>query len=220
MIKKSPITRWFTYVALLIIGVSCAPSATRFPTNLTTVSKTEQVTEIDILPITKSVNGVDVEFISFERGGAYLATKICYEPPSTGGEWHPDSTVLIIENQEVPNSSISWGTKSDRPDGYLCSDIEFPVGVSPNLGKVELVVEHLETQVTKYDCAKAQKKLDEAKLGVVVKCDEIGSANYAVSNMPKDLSDEETSQLMKTVEDAFADTVEGPWKFVFTVQQP
>jgi hypothetical protein len=207
------------YALALGLMVSCALLTPKQSLTVPALQVTEQAAgEVDTLPATHSVNGIDIEFASFKREGAYLTAKVCYELPNPEA-WRLDETTLIIENQAIPSQSVLFTTVSDRADGFLCGEINFPVGVSPNLGRVELVIGRLKTDPhDNPDCAKAQKKLDEANTGIVIKCNSSSNSfSYQIVSRPKNLSVEEVFEL---VGDAFSDIVSGPWRFAFLVQQP
>jgi hypothetical protein len=124
-----------------------------------------------------------------------------------------------VDNQEIEYSRLSWNRVSDRPDGFLCSEIYFSVGEKPDLGEIELVIGQLETEVIEYDCTKAQKKLDEAKIDVIVECYEDPTKHFGIEKWPKNIREEEIFDLIDIVEDAFSDIIQGPWIFVFEVHE-
>jgi hypothetical protein len=207
----------FFKLCFLIIGfvAGCAPLAVE------ETSTPEAVIKVDSFPVTQTVNDVTVTFNGFERDVAYLKTNVCFEQPHKEN-WYSDrdKTFLVVEGQQIPVNKQSF-LPIEGVEYLLCGDIEFPVGVSPNLGEVELVIGQLINFVPEPDCEKAQKKLDEANSGIVVNCD-IPSifgdvSGFGISKKPENMSEKEAFAI---AEEAFSDTAKGPWRFSFVVQKP
>ncbi len=211
--KTSSIARGITCLALVFFA-SCTPESSTTPT------KTPRPTiKINSFPTAITIDDIDIEFSGYKRENEYLTIEICYEPPSKE-KWMFDDVTLKIENQEVPATWFSFDSGTGRADGFNCGSLSYPIDSIPDTGKAELSIGQLQTDSDNYDCDKAQKKLDEAKMGIVVTCDlsSFGvDSGFGILEKPQSMSDEEAYELVK---DAFSNTIDVAWKFSFTLEKP
>lgn len=133
-----------------------------------------------------------------------------------------DDVTLKIENQEIPATWFLFDSETGRADGFNCGNLSYPNDLIPESGRGELSIGQLQTEVRsdERNCDVAQKKLDEAKTGIVITCDlsSFGvDSGFGILEKPQSISDEEAYKLVK---DVFSNTIQVDWKFSFTLDKP
>ncbi|MCC7119154.1 MAG: hypothetical protein IT310_11555 [Anaerolineales bacterium] len=173
-------------------------------------------------PVVQNVKGVKMEVIGTSNEGAYFTVDVCYDLPDNkvdfmlGGQY-PDYITLSTANETIPVYEIAkiGDFYKDSNGNYIkrCDHLRFPISPDSKLENVTLTISRVATTPAEIlDCAKGQKKLDEAKQGIKVKCsdgsDHIGG--FQIIEKPKEMDDITADAIAA---DAFIDIVEGPWVF-------
>ena len=177
--------------------------------------------EITSFPGTLKLDNLALEFMGYEFHDHNLLIEICFKPPSEG-DWFFGDTNLKIGDQEFQNSGISRNPEPGREDGFECETIIYEVNNSmiPST-KAELSIGRLEHHVNLYeqDCETAQEHLDEAKTGIVVRCDPSMPGAFTVSRRPTSMSKEEAF-LIASDAISYSEAIPLNWKFTFLVEKP
>lgn len=184
------------------------------PTNLSTLQTQ--------YPVTQNVKDIIVEVIGTSTEGDYFTVDVCYDLPNNkvdfmiGGQY-PDYITLSSANEIIPVYEIAkiGDFYKDSNGKYIkrCDHLRFPISPDNKLGNLTLTISRIATTPAEIlDCAKGQKKLDEAKQGIEIKCsddsDHVGG--FQIIEKPKEMDDIMADAIAA---DAFIDVVEGPWVF-------
>jgi hypothetical protein len=238
--KKSPsilvLLGYFTAIAVAIVAIvvyfqprtvsasSAQPVAQSDPNPA--IAKIIVRTNISVqqtqYPVIQNVKGVKVEVIGTSNEGDYFTADICYDLPGNkvdfmiGGQ-SPDYITLSTANETIPVYEIDkigdFYKDSNGKYAKRCDHVRFPISPDSKLDNVTLTISRIATTPSEIpDCAKGNKKLDEAKQGIKVECgngsNHIGG--FQVIEKPKGMDDLTAASIAA---DAFIDVVEGPWVF-------
>jgi hypothetical protein len=177
--------------------------------------------EITSFPSMLEFGNLNIEFMGYEFRDHNLLIEICFKPPSESN-WFFGDTNLKIGEQKFKNSGVSRNPEPGRKDGFECETIIYEVNNSiiPST-KAELSIGRLEHHVNIYeqDCETAQEHLDEAKTGIVVKCDPSMPGVFTVSRRPASMSKEEAF-LIASDAISYSEAIPLNWKFTFLVEKP
>ena len=211
--KKSALLRIVLCVPIALLASCVSPSP-----NSTEASLPVEITSF---PHTLKTDTIHAEFSGYEVHDHSLWITTCFESPSEG-DWFFGDISLKIDGQELQNSGISRDPAPGRADGFECETIIFDKDdqIIP-AGNAELTVGRLElfTPVEEWDCRIAQKHLDEAKTGIVVKCNIPVAGAITVTKKPAFMSDEEA--LLKASNAlSYSEAIPLDWKFSFLIEQP
>jgi hypothetical protein len=208
--KTSLLARIIPFFAIALLA-SCSPNSPK----ATEISS--PIIEVISFPMAIKIDDINLEFSGYRRVSNILAIEICFAPPSQE-RWLLDNVVLEIDNQEIPYTSLFSDTKTGRADGFSCGIVSYPIDRIPDSGKAEWSIGQLRTVVfssnAQRDCDKAQKKLDEAKTGILITCD---SSGFEIFEKPQTMSDNEAYDL---IQDAFSNTIQVNWRFSFLFDKP
>lgn len=178
-------------------------------------------------PVVQNVKGIKVEVIGTSNEGDYFTVDVCYDLPNNkvdfmiGGQY-PDYITLSTANETIPVYEIAkiGDFYKDSNGKYIkrCDHVRFPISPDSKLENVTLTISRIATTPAEIlDCAKGQKKLDEAKQGIKVKCsdgsDHIGG--FQIIEKPKEMDNITADSIAA---DAFIDVVEGPWVFELNIK--
>lgn len=177
-------------------------------------------------PLVQEVNGIKMEVTgtaieAIEASeGKYFTADVCYDLPSqktdyefTLGGQTQSSIVLTSANETIKIYAwkIIGGYDKDVNGNFQgnCARLYFPIASSTNLDNLTLTISRMSTPVADLpDCDKAQKKLDDEKKKIKVKCNNGGG--FQVSEKPDDMSEQDAREAAL---EAFIDIVDGPWIF-------
>jgi hypothetical protein len=198
-------------IVLLVGCVSQSPSSMEISTPIA----------ITYFPSMLKLDNIDIEFIGYEFQDHDLSIVICFKPLSDG-DWFFGNTNLKIGDQEFQNSGVSRNPEPDREAGFECETIIYDVSnsVIPS-GKAELTIGRLgrHLNIDERDCKTAQEHLDEAKTGIVVKCDPAIPGVFTVSKQPVSMSDE-AAFLLANDAFSYSEAIPLNWKFSFLIEKP
>ncbi|MCC7119149.1 MAG: hypothetical protein IT310_11530 [Anaerolineales bacterium] len=174
-------------------------------------------------PLTQKVNEIKMEVTGTgieTTDGEYFTADVCYDFPEqktdyefTLGGQTQSSIALTTANETILIYSwkIMSGYDKDANGNFQgnCARLYFPISPSTSLDDLTLTISRISTPLADFpDCDKAQKKLDDAKKEIKVKCDKSGG--FVVSEKPDAMSKQEARE---TALEAFIDIVDGPWIF-------
>lgn len=171
-------------------------------------------------PLVQEVNGIKIEVTGTAIEDEYFTADVCYDFPSkktdyafTLGGQTQKSMMLTTADETI--LIYSWkiisGYNQDKDGNFQgnCARLYFPISPVTNLDNLTLTISRMSTPLSDIpDCDKAQKKLDDEKKKIKVKCNNGGG--FQVSEKPDDLSEEEAREVAL---EAFIDIVDGPWVF-------
>lgn len=171
-------------------------------------------------PLVQKVNEIKMEVTGTAIEDEYFTADVCYDFPSKktdyvftlGGQTQKsialtttDETILIY------SWKIISGYDQDKDGNFQgnCARLYFPITPVTNLDNLTLTISRMSTPVSDIpDCDKAQKKLDDEKKKIKVKCNNGGG--FEVSEKPDDMSEQDAREIAL---EAFIDIVDGPWIF-------
>ena len=133
----------------------------------------------------------------------------------------PEDTFVIIDGEKTSLSGfgiIYYRTSYKGGNSHRCDALNFPVA-NPNIGKMSLTINEFYTSVPEVpDCAAAQKKLDEAGMGITFTCNSgPGFFGYDITQKPENMSDNDARTI---VFDSFSSHAKGPWVFEINMPTP
>lgn len=163
----------------------------------------------------QQVNGIEIEIVNKQLMGNFLLVDVCYQLPSDA-DWllstHPEDITLTIGDTTILHSGWKDLDETTKSNGnkMRCDRISFQVNRQDDLSRFVVTINHLVTSAPESpDCDKAQAKLDKRNTGIKIKCSKTESSfSYEVTKKPGNISDYE---LRQSIENAFSDTVDGPW---------
>jgi hypothetical protein len=168
-----------------------------------------------------TLNNIVMEFSGYEAHKFDLSIDICFAPPKEG-QWFFGDITLKIGNQEFQDFGVGRNPNPGRADGFECEAIQYTVAdqAIPS-GEAELTIGRLGrfVDVDQRDCKTAQKHLDEAKTGIVVKCHPTIAGAYTVTTKPPSMSEEEAILIAHDAL-SYSEAIPLDWKFVFVIEQP
>jgi len=226
----------FTVITVAIVAIvvyfqprtvsasSAQPVAQSDPTPA--IAKITAPTNISTLqtqyPVVQNVKGVKVEVIGTSNEGDYFTADICYDLPGNkvdfmiGGQ-SPDYIILSTANETIPVYEIDkigdFYKDSNGKYAKRCDHVRFPISPDSKLENVTLTISRIATTPAEIpDCAKAKKKLDEAKQGIKVECSDGSNhiGGFQIIEKSKEMDDITADSIAA---DAFIEVVEGPWVF-------
>lgn len=162
----------------------------------------------------QQVQGLDIEITSYERANEFLFVNLCFQLPNDA-DWllsrYPEDVALTIAGKTILHSGFAEiDTKVDSKGNktHRCDKVTFMIDPQEDLQNFTLTVYGLSTSMPEIlDCDKAQAKLDKKASGVKIKCK---NNSYEVVDKPSTLNPKD---LLKEVEGAFVESIEGPWVF-------
>lgn len=162
----------------------------------------------------QQVQGLDIEITSYERANEFLFVNLCFQLPSDE-DWllsrYPEDVALTLEGKTILHSGFAESdTKVDSKGNrtHRCDKVTFVVDHQEDIQNFTLTVYSLSTSMPEIlDCDKAQAKLDKKASDVKIKCK---NNLYEVISKPSTLS---AKDLLKEVEGAFVERIDGPWVF-------
>ncbi len=163
------------------------------------------------------ISDINVEFSGYKQRNKFLTFYICYDLPEEE-EWSPNDAFLKIGNKEIPLAFVVLDTDDD---GLNCPGIMFSTDAIRSPGKAELSIKQLITFSAREvrNCDKVQRKLDEAKTGIVIACNADGSgvvSGFEILEKPQDMSEDEAR---KRVDNEFLSVIQVDWKFMFLIKK-
>jgi len=221
------------FIALTLLLSACVPAAetaqpSPSPSDPPTVTAAPKLPPP--FPQSQSVDGLEVELLNARILDGQLTIDICHQMP-TQEDWivgsNPEGTFVTVGGEKINLSGfgILYYRTSDNTgkNTHRCDALNFPVS-DPNIGKMTLTINEFYTSVPEVpDCEAAQKKLDEAGMGIRFTCESVaydtggGSFGYTVTQKPEGMSDDDAH---KAVDYAFSSHVEGPWVFEISPPTP
>jgi hypothetical protein len=176
-------------------------------------------------PQIQSVNRLDVELLNARILDGQLTIDICHQMP-TQEDWivgnHPEDVFVSIGGKKINISGFGflyYRTLSDTgKNTHRCDALNFPIS-DPNPGSITLTINEFYTSVPEVpDCAAAQKKLDEAEMGIKFTCTSgEGFFGFDITQKPDGMSNNDAR---KVVFDSFSSHVKGPWMFEINLPSP
>ena len=163
------------------------------------------------------LDDIDLEFSGYQVDKDFLTITICFAPP-TKELWSFDDTYFSIAQGVIAESWISTKAETGRADGFSCGTIAYPIDLIPNTGMAKLFIGQLRTP-DEGDCNKAQQNLDEAKTGIVIRCDPNiqNGLGFVILKKPVFMKDGEA---IFKAQEAFSDMFLVNWRFSFFVEKP
>lgn len=200
-----------------VLEVSQPVSFQGFNENDQDVSEDYRAMKASVLK--QQVQGLDIEIISYERANEFLFVNLCFQLPSDA-DWllsrYAEDVAMTIAGRTILHSGFAEiETKVDGKGNktHRCDKVTFVIDPQENIQNFTLTVNSLSTSMPEIlDCDKAQAKLDKKTSGIKIKCK---NNSYEVVNKPNTLN---TTDLLKEVEGAFVERIDGPW--VFEVYAP
>ena len=215
---KLPFTISLMIAAFLIAIVLLNPPNEQKPLTIVQATSTAlPIIEITSFPTTLKLNDIDLELSGYQVDKDFLTVTICFSPP-TKEIWLFDDIYFSIQQRVIAESWTSTKTDTGRADGFSCGTIAYPVDLIPSTGQAKLFIERLKTP-DEGDCNKAQQNLDEAKTGIVIRCDPNinNGLGFVIVKKPVFMKDGEA--IFKARE-AFSDIFQVDWRFKFVVEKP
>lgn len=163
---------------------------------------------------------IKVEFsgYSYEQSIKVLILYICFDLPEKE-TWFLDDVVFKIEDVNIPRGFLSF---DPNEDGLNCQGIQYAIDSIPDLGEAELSIGQVSTYYIKdmSTCDKVQKELDEAKTGIVFRCDLNSSGVVSGFEILEKLKSMSELEAQRRVGNEFLSTIQVDWKFEFLIRKP
>lgn len=162
----------------------------------------------------QQVQGLDIEITSYERANEFLFVNLCFQLPNDA-DWllsrYAEDVVLTMADRTILHSGFAEiETKVDGKGNktHRCDKVTFVIDPQENIQNFTLTVNSLSTSMPEIlDCDKAQAKLDKKASRIKIKCK---NNAFEVANNPGALN---ATEVLKEVEGAFVERIEGPWVF-------
>ena len=167
-------------------------------------------------PLSRSVNGIEIELLGAQKAGEYFRAEVCYPLPG-GADWLPGDSAEDVTLNDGKNVIPIWGfgmideqTSPESVRTKRCDELLFPITRDQELSHFTITIHQLVTSIPEVpDCDLAQKKLDAE--GIVIQCThQEGFFGYEVVQKSDSLTD---AQVQERVHESFMESVDGPWIF-------
>ncbi len=132
------------------------------------------------------------------------------------GGMSPEYVTFFDGQETIPvySMGIIGDIKTDANGNYIgrCDRLKFHILPSADLKNIRIVVSRIATTPSEVmDCEKAQKRLDDAKQGIKIKCTQgEGLDGFVVTSKPQGMDHRVANAIAS---DAFINIREGPWIF-------